>query len=181
MDLSYHATILDFATHTVAPATHVFANGGKVQDFSTSGSATGVGDVSILAKYNLMRQGSTGVALAIDLTVPSGDDKNMLGSGATLTKIFLVASSGDKISPHINVGYTAAAGGTGAVGNQFNYTGGVEFAAAPRLTVVGDLIAEHFQTPTGSPRTRPRTRFSKAQRPRSNRRFCKASHRQRGV
>jgi hypothetical protein len=139
MDLTYHATILDFATHVVSPSTHLFTNGGKVQDFSTSGSASGVGDVRLLAKYNIVRRGSNGVAAAVDLALPTGDDKNMLGSGTTLARIFLIGSGGERVSPHINVGYTFSGSGTG-VSNQANYVGGLEIGAARRLTIVGDIL-----------------------------------------
>src|SRR6266496_1191163 len=35
MDLTYHAIIRDFSTHLTSPATHVFSNGQKTQDFGT--------------------------------------------------------------------------------------------------------------------------------------------------
>jgi hypothetical protein len=138
MDLTYHATILDFATHAVSPTTHVFANGGKTQDFATSGSASGLGDIAIVAKYNLLRQGTNALAAAVDLKLPSGDENNMLGSGSTVTRVFLVGSGGDRVSPHFNVGYTFASGAS--VSNEMNYVGGVEFAPMPKLTLIGDLV-----------------------------------------
>jgi hypothetical protein len=140
MELTYHATILDFATHTVSPQTHAFANGSKSQDFTSNGSATGVGDVVIRGKYGLFRSGPQGVALAVDLRLPTGDENNMLGTGSTQTSVYLVGSSavGDKLSPHINVGYTFARGGI--ANDTFNYVGGVEYGATPKVTVMADLL-----------------------------------------
>lgn len=142
MDLTYRATILDYATHAVSPTTHLFANGTKSQDFSASGSASGIGDVVIRGKYTFFRRGSQGLAAGLDLRLPSGDEANMLGTGATQTKIFLIASglAGARVAPHANIGYTATSGGPGGVGDQVNYVGGVEISASPKVTLVGDLI-----------------------------------------
>lgn len=139
MDLTYEATILDFATHTVSPSTHVFGNGGKVQRFSASGDASGVGDVVIRSRYSFARQGINGVALGVDLRVPSGDEANMLGTGATQTRLFVIASSGGRVSPHVNVGYTASTGNAN-IPDVVNYTGGVEYGAHPRVTVNADFV-----------------------------------------
>ena len=63
----------------------------------------------------------------------------MLGTGATLTRLLFIASGGSKFSPHINLGFTVAGGGTN-VGNQGNYAGGVEYAPSPKVTIIGDLL-----------------------------------------
>jgi hypothetical protein len=141
MELTYHATILDFATHTVSPATHTFANGSKTQDFTSNGSATGVGDMVIRGKYSLFRTGPQGVAVAVDLRLPTGDENNMLGTGSTQTSVYFIGSSAvanDKVAPHVNVGYTFSNGGI--ANDSFNYVGGLEYGATPKLTVMGDLL-----------------------------------------
>ncbi len=141
MDLTYHATILDFATHAVAPGTHQFANGTTTADFNTVGSATGLGDVVLRGKYNLLQRGPRGVAVALDLRLPTGDENNMLGSGSTQAELYLIGSTvvADRLAPHVNLGYTFAKGGI-ANNDQVNYVGGVEFNATPKLTVIGDVI-----------------------------------------
>ena len=141
MDIMYHATIRDFATRVVSPTTHVFANGSKTADFRGSGSASGIGDTLIQAKYSIPTNGPVHVAAAVGVRVPSGDSENLLGSGATLTRFLFVASgTGGSLSPHVNVGYTVSSGGDANVPDQVNYIGGVEYGASPRLTIVGDLI-----------------------------------------
>jgi hypothetical protein len=139
MDLTFNAKILDLATHISSPSTHVFANGQKSQAFSATGSASGVGDIVLLAKYNLMQQQGNGLAVGVDITLPTGDADNMLGTGATLTKVALIGSRGGRLSPHVNLGFTAASGGTG-ISNQVNYIGGVEYAVNPKTTLVGDFV-----------------------------------------
>lgn len=138
MDLTYHATILDFATHTVLPNTHVFAGGSKSQDFSSSGSASGLGDIVVRSKYNLMSAPNGGAGAGVELRLPSGEAKNMLGAGATQVRLFFIGSGGrGKTTGHVNFGYTASGS---AASDQVNYIGGVEYAASPKVTVVGDLL-----------------------------------------
>ena len=140
MDLSYRATIRDFATKVVSPNTHLFPNGTKTQDFRDTGSASGIGDVVVRAKYNFLKRGAEAYSAGLDLRLPTGDDQNMLGTGATNAQLFLIASTArGNVSPHANVGYTFSSGGTG-VGDQFNYVGGVEYAVNPKVTVIGDLV-----------------------------------------
>lgn len=139
MDLTYQATILDFATRTVSPTTHVFANGTKVEEFSASGDASGIGDVVLRTRYSFAQRGINGVALGLDLRVPTGEEENMLGTGATQTRLFLIASSGGRVSPHVNIGYTASSGNAN-IPDVVNYAGGVEYGAHPRITVNADLV-----------------------------------------
>ncbi|MEQ1912466.1 MAG: transporter [Vicinamibacterales bacterium] len=147
MDLTYNGTILDFSTHASSPTTHVFSNGLKTQRFNSTGSASGVGDIVVLAKYNVMQQGSSGLAVAVNLTLPTGDADNMLGTGATLAKVSLIGSGSGRLAPHANVGFTAASGGTG-VSNQLNYVGGAEYAVSPKMTLVADLVGRTLTSTT---------------------------------
>lgn len=135
MDLTYSATILDFATRTVSPTTHVFATGSKTQAFNTQGSASGIGDVVLRGKYAL----TGGLAVGVDLRLPTGDETEMLGAGAAQARFLLIASSraARMVSPHVNIGYTVAGGETN---DQFNYVGGIEIAPSPKVTVVADLL-----------------------------------------
>jgi hypothetical protein len=147
MNLTYRKTILDFASHTSSPSTHLFSNNSKTEDSSSSGSASGIGDIVLRGKWRFVDRGGQGLAAGLDIRVPSGDEKNMLGAGVTQTKVFLIASgaAGDRVSPHANIGYTFASGGGTAVGDQFNYVGGIEIGASPRITVVADFIGRTFQ------------------------------------
>ena len=142
MDLTYAATIKDYATGRVDPTRHRFANGAKSQDFPAQATATGIGDVVLRAKYNFLKGPGGGLAAAVDLRLPSGDDSNLLGAGTTQGKVFLIASTtAGKVSPHGNVGYTFSGEGEAfPVTDQVNFSGGLEFAPTPRLTIVGDVI-----------------------------------------
>jgi hypothetical protein len=148
MDLTYHAAILDFSTHGSNPPVHAFVDGSNAKDFTSSGSASGVGDVIVRAKYGLSKSGPVATAVGLDVRLKTGDKNNMLGSGVTQTELFLIASgnAGDRLSPHVNVGYTFAGGSSvTTVSDQFNYVGGLEVSVTPRVTVVGDLVGRTFR------------------------------------
>jgi hypothetical protein len=139
MDLTYRATILDFATHTASPTTHVFTTGSKTEAFNTQGSASGIGDIVVRGKYALAGGKGGGLAAGVDLRLPTGDETNMLGAGVTQARFLLIASSTlrGRVSPHANIGYTVA---SGEAKDQFNYVGGIEVAPSPKVTVVADVL-----------------------------------------
>lgn len=151
LDTTVHATILRLATGS-SSLVHTFVTGQDQihQDFTSSGSATGVGDILLRTKYSAYRKGGTAVAGAMDLRLPSGDADNLLGIGTTQAKLYLIASTEQgKFSPHVNFGYTISGSGdtVGAYGvpvegvsDEWNYAGGVEFIPSPKVTLIGDLI-----------------------------------------
>ena len=115
-----------------------------------SGNATGLGDVVLRTKYRFVSTAAGGLAVAVDLRMPTGDKENLLGAGGAQAKVLLVASDErGRFGHHVNLGYTTAAGtvaGTPAnfptapVPDEINYTGGMEFVANPRLTLMGDVV-----------------------------------------
>ena len=76
--------------------------------------------------------------------LPTGDEQELLGSGATQAKVFLIASSGSrKFSPHVNLGYTFSRGGsvtTGQLPDEVDYTVGFDAALLKRVTITGDVV-----------------------------------------
>ena len=58
--------------------------------FTASGAAVGMGDLTARLKSTLLRRGSNGVALGLDLRIPTGDQENLLGAGAPGVKPFLI-------------------------------------------------------------------------------------------
>ena len=142
MNLTSRATIRDFSSQTTSPVSRVFANGTKTQDFTSNGEASGIGDVVLRGKYKLTRPGLQEIAVAADLRLPTGDEANMLGTGATQTQIMLVTSySASRFDPHFNVGYTFANKGAS---DQINYIAGMEVGATQRLTLIADVVGRSF-------------------------------------
>ncbi len=151
-----------------SPLIHTFEGGKDVSTrrFSDQGSATGLGDIALRAKYNFLHRKGGGLAAALDLRLPTGDQDQLLGTGATQAKLSLLYS-GDygRFSPHLNLGYTyskgdvsdavrldpaeeksrAALGGVNldpnlSVPDEINYTGGFTFTLSPRATVTVDAV-----------------------------------------
>jgi hypothetical protein len=105
------AVIHRFGT-TRESATHFFEDPtipggiGDRRDFSANGTSTGIGDVLLRAKGTVMRHGSSAIAAGAEVRFPSGDEEDLLGSGAWGVKPFAVLSFSYKgVSPHLNLGY----------------------------------------------------------------------------
>ncbi len=74
--------------------------------FSDSGSASGLGDVAVRAKWNFYRVSGGGLAAGFELRAPTGDEENLLGLGTTQAKLsFIASTSWGRMSPHFNLGY----------------------------------------------------------------------------
>ena len=113
IDASVDSQILRMAAQSVGnPLIHSFdGQGASTETLSASGSASGLGDVLLRAKYNFARTQNTAFAAALDLRLPTGDKDNLLGSGATQTKVFFVGSGEyGRFNPHLNLGYTFSSG-----------------------------------------------------------------------
>ncbi len=114
-----------------------------------SGHSQGIGDVVARTKYNFLRARGGGLAAALDLRLPTGDEANLLGVAGAQAKVFLGASTTrDKLSPHVNVGYTVS-GSSAAANNvvalipppdEFNYTGGADIELSLRSTLALDIV-----------------------------------------
>ena len=79
---------------------------GDERTFQAGGSATGVGDLIVRVKGSVLRRSAHGPAVGLDLRMPTGDERNLLGSGAFGAKPFAAYSANfNRISPHVNIGY----------------------------------------------------------------------------
>ena len=84
------------------------------------------------------------MALAADVRLPTGDEQDLLGTGATQTKLFVIGSTGwGSFSPHVNLGYTFSSGGgdlAGDIPDEINYSLGLDWAVHPRVTLNADFV-----------------------------------------
>lgn len=115
---------------TTDPAVHFFRDQqggfGNERRYFAEGSAAGLGDVVLRAKGTVTRQGQRGFAVGLEARMPTGDEEDLLGSGAWGLKPFAVFSFAYKrLSPHLNVGY--------------QWNGGSVLAGDPRLAIEEDL------------------------------------------
>ena len=128
--------------------------------FTAGGRASGVGDMTLRLKHSVTQTGPTGVAVGVDLRLPTGDEQNLLGAGAPGVRGFVVWSRAARaFSPHVNVGFlwngsTVLAGNT-ATGESADladllvYAAGADFGLHPRFTFALDLLS---QVTIGGPR-----------------------------
>ena len=127
---------------------------GDTRIFTAFGSARGIGDLTIRLKGQLWKGSTSGVALGLDLRVPSGDEENLLGAGAPGIKPFVAWSAAyDTFSPHFNFGYlwngsSILAGDpvterSADLPDQVTYIVGAEFGVSSRLTFAFDVLGQY--------------------------------------
>ena len=106
-----------------------------------SGSAFGIGDVALRAKFLVSESRGANLALLGDVRFPTGDAADLLGAGSFAARGLAVLSGrvGD-LSPHANVGYLYRAGGTknGAV----LATAGFDDEIVKGVTLAADVVSE---------------------------------------
>ena len=141
---------------------HFFAGSPDLstRQYVRSESASGIGDVHIRAKGTLSKSERSGFAVGVDLRLPTGDEEDLLGTGALgLKPFFAFSRPGKKISPHVNVAYQwngdtvlagdVTTGDKASLPDEFLYTIGAEIQLAPSFTLVFDLLGGQF---VGAPR-----------------------------
>jgi hypothetical protein len=140
---------------TTNPLTHFFrqSNGdiGNRRLFTAVGSATGIGDITVRFKATTTKGASRGLAVGLDVRVPTGDPLNLLGTGTTGLQPFVVWSGAlQKISPHLNASYTwngsSVLAGNPATGqaadfpDQVGYAAGADIGMNSHVTLAVDLL-----------------------------------------
>ena len=135
-----------------------------------SASASGLGDVVVRAKYNVLRDGGSGLAVAGEARLPTGSEEDLLGTGRTSVTPRLIGSyERDRVGIHGELGYSFR-----EVSDTLGYAVAVTVVAVPRLTIVGELsglrlggLGRLAETTQPHPRTR-RSRHNQADRRRAD-------------
>lgn len=116
--------------------------GSELIQATASASASGLGDVVVRAKYNLLRRGGSGVAIGTELRLPTGNEENLLGAGDAAIQPRLIASfEHDRIAVHSNIGYAFR-----GLSDELDYGAAVTVVGMPRLTVVGELVGRRLDS-----------------------------------
>lgn len=121
----------------------------------SAGTASGVGDITVNGKGQIWAGERATVAVGLNLRVPNGDDRNLLGSGAWGMSPYIVYSYLGKISPHAKFGYewntttelnnpTGAAGGNKGLPGGMQYDFGADWAMSRKVTLAGDVLGSQF-------------------------------------
>jgi hypothetical protein len=134
------------------------ANGrGDILTYATgSDQGSGLGDIAGVVKYRFYSFGTGqpdpgGLAVMATLRFPTGSTESLRGLGITRTMVSLIASGGQgKFRPHANAGFeywssgvsvTSDATGTNVTArNQVQYAAGFEYEAAPKATLLLDVL-----------------------------------------
>ena len=103
---------------------------------AANGTASGLADVALRAKYAFVQTRSGSIAGAGELRLPTGDDENLLGSGSTSWRVMAVASVEHGIaSLHANGGIAR-----GGLSNEAFFAGALSVAVHPRATFTGEVL-----------------------------------------
>jgi hypothetical protein len=130
-------------------------NHGTSHQFFSEGTASGVGDAVLRAKATVLQEGPRSLAAGVDVRLPSGDEENLLGSGAMGARPFAAFSTTvGAVSPHVNVAYqwngaSVLAGDVrehvkADLPDQFQLAAGTEVVMNPHVTVIFDALAQRF-------------------------------------
>jgi hypothetical protein len=144
---------------TTNPLTHFFRQSdgdvGVDRLFTADGSASGLGDLMIRMKGRAFARGSSNFAFGMDVRLPTGDEMNLLGSGAPGLQPFGIWSATyQSISPHVNAAYrwngssvlagNPSTGQSGDFPDQASYSVGADVAVNPRLTIAFDVLGRYL-------------------------------------
>jgi len=114
--------------------------GAELEQASAVASATGFGDVSLRAKYDVLSGRRGGLAAAGEYRLPTGREEDLLGTGRRFIRVLAIASvEGPGGAAHANIGW-----GHGGTSNELTYAFGAAFAPEPRLTLSAELVGRHL-------------------------------------
>jgi len=130
-----------------------FEGFGSTRQYFAEGSAGGVGDLVARVKATMMKEGTRALAAGLDVRMPTGDEQNLLGSGAVGMRPFVAFSAQmGAFAPHANAAYqwngesliggNVREGVKGDLPDQFTYALGGDVLVAPRLSMILDLFGQ---------------------------------------
>ncbi len=107
--------------------------------------------MNLRAKVTLKRSQHLGLALGVDVKLPTGDEMNLLGTGSMAVQPYAVwSASYGAFSPHVNAGYrwngaSVVGGGPGSdqardLPDVVVYSAGGALEVHPRLTLAMDVL-----------------------------------------
>lgn len=117
------------------------ATGTNVVTSHSGGDSTGLGDIALRTKYNVIQDQASLPDLSVlgQVTAPTGSERDLLGTGSTdiLGELVLSKQLGI-VAPHLNLGYEQAIGGLDQ--NNLRYVIGADVHITDKLTGAVDVI-----------------------------------------
>ena len=103
-------------------------------------TASGLADLALRGKINLVASRSGGVAVAGELRLPTGDAANLLGAGKTSYRIMGIGSlESGPVAFHGNASVL-----TGGISSEFDFAGALSVAVHPRVTLSGETLVRRI-------------------------------------
>lgn len=139
----------NFDVGVQVPIVHVRYSGVRVNstggtptfNFVGSGSATGLGDVTVNARYRVYETRGRGIALGSDVKLPTGSSDDLLGAGTAAVRSLVIGSiENGRWAGHANAGV-----GAGGASGEILWGGAVTYEAATRVTIVGELFGRRLR------------------------------------
>lgn len=126
---------------------------GTTHQFFAEGSAAGVGDLVVRGKATVLREGNRALAAGLDVRLPTGDERSLLGAGAAGLRPFLAFSTAfGRFAPHVNVAYhwngesivagDVRSGDKADLPDRFAYALGTDMGVTDRFSIVVDLTGQ---------------------------------------
>lgn len=108
---------------------------------SGEASASGIGDIALRAKFTIASGGAGAFAAAGEVRLPTGDETNLLGSGAVAYRLLAIGSfERDRLTVHGNGGVVL-----GGISDEVNFAGALGVAVHPRLTISGEMLLRRIE------------------------------------
>lgn len=107
---------------------------------SGEASASGVGDMALRAKYTVVSGAAGAVAAAAEVRLPTGDESNLLGTGATSYRFLGIGSlERGRFTLHGNGGVVL-----GGISDEVTLGGAVGVAVHPQFTLSGEVLVRRI-------------------------------------
>jgi hypothetical protein len=105
-----------------------------------SGSATGLGDMTVTGRYLLAGSGTRGLAVGGDLRLPTGNKLDLLGSDEVAGRMLAIASwEEEQLAVHVNAGV-----GLGGITREYFWSTGTTYAASQRVTIIAETMGRYL-------------------------------------
>jgi hypothetical protein len=106
---------------------------------SATGTASGIADVAVRAKYTLLARQNGGVAAATEVRLPTGDADNLLGTGTTSYRFIGIGSfEQGTFALHGNASFLR-----GGISPEWSASGAASLAVSPRVTLSAEVLRRH--------------------------------------
>jgi hypothetical protein len=103
---------------------------------------SGLGDIALRVKYNVIRNRGSGVAVGAEAKLPTGTAKDLLGAGkASITPRVIGSVERRRISLHSELGYAF-----GGLSRELDYSGALSVVGSSRLTLSAEVLGRRLES-----------------------------------